>query len=193
MTRSSLFQACLAICFVMLSSSAEARSLSLEPQNRVHAGLSIADFGTVGVGAGLDSRLTRLVYVDAGAYVSPLAANGDDPTTDPETNPEDWFSLRHSLYVMPGFRLPHRYKGQLTWDFFARVGFGVVWAMDHSYDDFVLINPALIGGAELLLRYDKVGVRFSGKANHFRTWAHEYGDEISMTRPQWGTELVYQW
>ena len=46
---------------------------------------------------------------------------------------------------------------------------------------------------ELLVRYDKIGMRFSGKANHFRTWAHALGDEVALTRPQWGAEVVYQW
>lgn len=189
-----LLLAGLPLLLLALPQDAEARRVPLDPQNRLHVGLSIADFGTMGIGGGLDSRLTRVISVDAGGYLSPGAPSGDLPTSDPADDPHEWFSLRHSLYVTPGFRVPHRYKGQLTWDLYGRVGFGVVWADDAAAtDDVILINPAFIGGGELLLRKDSVGLRFTGKANHFRAYSTSAKDEIALTRPQWGAEVVYQW
>lgn len=182
-----------ALLLLMLPSLAEARRMPLDPLNRVHAGLSVADFGNIGVGGGFDSRLTRLVYVDLGAYMSATAPTGDTPTGDPRTTPEEWFSLRHGLYVTPGLRIPHRYKGDFTWDLTGRLGFGVVWVEDAAYEDTLYINPALIGGADLLLRKDKIGLRLSGKAQSFKAYANAIRDDVQLVRPQFGAEAVYQW
>lgn len=194
MTHNRMIAAGLFLLALVLPQTASARSMPLEPQNRVHLGLSVADFGTIGIGGGLDSRLTRLISVDAGGYISPLADKGDLPTSDPKESPEDWFSLRHSLYVTPGLRLPHRYKGKLTWDLYGRVGFGVVWANDAAASDgVILINPAFIAGGDFMVRREAVGLRFSGKINHFRAFSTSYKDEVSLNRPQFGAEVVYQW
>ena len=182
-----------ALLLLMLPSLADARRMPLDPLNRVHLGLSLADRGNMGIGAGFDSRLTRLVYVDLGAYMSPMSPSGDTPTSDPREVPEDWFSMRHGLYVTPGLRVPHRYKGDITWDVTGRLGFGVVWVEDAAYDNTLYINPAIVGGADLLLRKDKIGLRLSGKAQSFKAYAHTIRDDVHLVRPQFGAEAVYQW
>lgn len=169
----------------------------MDPLNRIHAGVSAAD-GTANFGAmaGLDSRLTRLIHVDAGVFVS-----ADEPVrvqVDPqEDDPKTFYSLRHGVYVAPGLRVPHRYGDGFNWDFIGRGGFGVVWAADSSQEAptggvLTVSEASLLGGADLLLRYDKIGVRFSGKAFIFNTYAPEARAQALVVRPQAGVELMYQ-
>ena len=54
---------------ILLISSALGQSLVLDPQNRLTVGLSWSD-EYLGVAAGLDSRISQLVYVNIGAFYS---------------------------------------------------------------------------------------------------------------------------
>jgi hypothetical protein len=183
----------------LLSSTATAGRAPLESLNRVHAGLSITDNGS-GVGgiAGLDSRLTRLIFVDIGGFVTPGNPSWD-PSIDPDTSePADWYTLRNGLYAAPGLRIPHRYQDGFNWDVVGRLGFAAVWVSDASQriipQEAALLysEAALLGGADVLLRYDDVGLRLSGKAFAWNKYSPVARIESVTVRPQFTIEGVYQ-
>ena len=189
----------LALALVALFSvDAHARRVSLDPQNRVHAGVSYADTA-VGLTGGFDSRLTRLVFVDVGGFLSPIALE-EDLLADGLT-PEEYVFLRHGLYVAPGLRVPHRQPQAFTWDVLGRAGFGAVWSNDVHPDNSLPrdelyqmeIDPALLAGLELLLRKDALGARLGAKGVYFNTYSQEAKDELSILRPVFTAEFVYQW
>lgn len=181
----------------LVPSAALAGRVPMDPLNRIHVGASAADGASnLGVMAGLDSRLTRLIHVDAGLFLS-----ADEPQVvevDPlKDDPKSFYSLRHGVYVAPGLRVPHRYGDGFNWDLIGRGGFGVIWAADASQvapagGVLTMSEASLLGGADLLLRYNKVGVRFSGKAFVFNTYAPAARQQVTVARPQAGVELMYQ-
>ncbi len=186
------------VLLALFSVDAHARRVSLDPQNRVHAGVSYADT-SLGLTAGFDSRLTRLVFVDVGGFLSPIALE-EDLLADGLT-PEEYVFLRHGLYVAPGLRVPHRQPKAFTWDVLGRLGFGAVWSNDvHPHnvlprDELYVmgIDPALLGGLELLLRKEALGARLGGKAVYFNTYSQESDGELAILRPVFTVEFVYQW
>ena len=173
--------------------------MPLESLNRVHAGLAITDNGS-GIGGvlGMDSRLTRLVFVDLGGFYTP----GDqqfDPGADPETQePSEWYTLRNGLYAAPGIRIPHRYQEGFNWDVIGRAGFAALWIADESQriipqqDALLYSEAALLLGADVVFRFDKVGVRMSGKAYGWHTYSPVKQAESNTVRPQFTLEGVYQ-
>lgn len=164
---------------------------ALEPQTRAHAGLSIADNGlALGLAAGFDSRLTRFIYVDVGGFTSATDAGEATFTRD---DPKDAIALRHGILVAPGFRVPHRVKGDLSWDIIGRGGFAAVWSEDRSDETSYLASPALLVGADALLRYKKVGLRASVKAFGYQPYVDIIGDDVSLVRPAASLEALYQW
>lgn len=182
-----------AASLLFASSTASAARYGLDPQNRLHVGFSLADNTLApGAAAGLDSRLTRLLYVDVGGFFS---AKDDTGREAPRTMPEvsDWFELRHGLYVAPGLRVPHRYGDGLNWDLTGRLGFGAVWSADGSADYVLKADPALLGGADLLLRYESVGVRLTGKGFLYEGFATGPRRATAVFRPQFSIEGVFQW
>lgn len=197
MVRTRVPQAAALVAGLLMAPVAWAGRPPMDPLNRIHAGLSLAD-GTENVGfqAGLDSRLTRVVHVDAGLFVSAndaVQAKVDPLVDDPKT----FYSLRHGVYVAPGARIPHRYGDGFNWDLIGRGGFAVIWAADSSQTDqndqmVTISEPALLLGADLLLRYDRVGLNLSGKALGFYTYAPAARVETTAVRPQMAAELVVQ-
>ena len=142
----------------LLISGAMAEPRALEPMNRVTAGFSWAD-GSPGAAFGLDSRLTQIVYVNIGAFTS-FGEQEYAPTDEEST----WLSMRSGLWAAPGFRWPHRYKKDgVNWDLLFRGGFGCVISEDAFGEDWWLVDPATLAGADFLLRLDDYGVRASGK------------------------------
>ncbi|MFM2244889.1 MAG: hypothetical protein RL071_963 [Pseudomonadota bacterium] len=197
MVRTRAPQAAALIAGVLAAPAAWAGRPPMDPLNRLHAGLSVAD-GTENVGfqVGFDSRLTRVVHVDAGMFLSVDEAVQDkvDPLVD---DPKDFYSLRHGVFVAPGARIPHRYGDGFNWDLIGRGGFAVIWAADSSQQDqndqmVTVSEPALLLGADLLLRYDRVGLNLSGKAFGFHTYAPAARVETGAVRPQVAAELVFQ-
>jgi hypothetical protein len=183
----------LPLCALLWSTTASARRVPLDSQIRAHAGLNLADTTlSPGVSAGLDTRLTRLFYVDVGGFYTP----GEDPPREALVlaDPSENFSLEHGVFATPGLRIPHRYGEDFNWDLIGRVGFGVVWshdaaaerAPDHS-------DPAFTGGADLLLRYHKVGLRLSGKVFTWSSFSAPALEEITLLRPVFSVEMLYQW
>ncbi len=178
------------LCLLTLH-DADARRMPLDPQNRLHLGLNMVEGFNLGVTGGLDTRLTRVIYVDVGGFVSTMPPV--EGTLDPINNPEDWINLRHSLYLTPGLRLPHRSSAGFTWDLTARVGAGSVWSTDHSVVETVQSDVGLISGGDFIIRYEQFGMRMSGKALYFRPFSLVVRDELSLIRPQFALEALYQW
>lgn len=188
------------IALFLVPLAAEARNLGLDSQNRVHVGLSVADGPAFGISGGVDSRMTRILSMDLGGFVSPMALP-EDLEVETGAAGADTILLRHGIYVTPGLRLPHRASSGLNWDLAARIGLGGAWTADvHPNNNFAgnsryltTMNPALVGGLDFLLRKDAVGLRLSGKGFGFVTFSQSEKDDVAMIRPQWAAEVVYQW
>jgi hypothetical protein len=171
----------------------------LDPLNRVHLGVSFSDENTFGINGGLDSRLTRLVFIDMGGFASPVPFP-DDVNASPDDEANDTVFLRHGIYVAPGLRVPHREKEGLQWDVIARGGFGGVWSTDVNPDSATLdgqyeveANPAVLAGLDLQLRKDHFGLRLGGKEYFFKVFSGPSREDVVLLKPQFVGELVYQW
>ncbi|MEC8424292.1 MAG: hypothetical protein VX000_10980 [Myxococcota bacterium] len=173
------------------SGDAEARRVPLETQIRAHGGLSLTNASfTPGFTLGLDTRLTRLLYMDVGGFGSLVDAVGDAESDEAA----DSYALRHAIYVTPGLRVPHRYGDGLNWDLIGRAGFGAVWAHDAKAERAPLVtDPAFTGGADLVLRWKKVGMRLGGKAFFWQSYAATDREDITVLRPMTSAEFLYQW
>ncbi len=173
----------------LMMGTALAGRMPLDPQTRIHAGFSLAEIEDPGVSLGLDSRLTRLIYVDLGAFIS-VGVPGNDGTTG---GADEQLQLRHALYVAPGVRLPHRHKEGLNWDLIGRGGFATTWTSD-AYDDHTLqAAPALLAGLDGLIRKDHIGLRASGRMLFYRGYSKGEQLDLVMIRPQVALEALYQW
>ena len=186
-----------------LPTVAFAGRVALDPQTRVHGGIDLAGGPSatapaLGVAAGFDARMTRLVSVDVGGFVSP----GPEPALDTSlSDPTTSIYLRHGIYIAPGLRIPHKATEKVSWDIVFRGGFGGVWWADvASTEDLsggdsplIGINPALLAGVDLMLRQDAWGFRLSGKAFGFRPFSEITLNTVTMARPEASAELVYQW
>jgi hypothetical protein len=149
--------------------TAQAAGNVMEPRVRAHAGAFMTQ-GPAGVGVtgGLESRLSRMIYVDLGAMYNPVditTANDLDGATTAEP-----FLLRHVLYLTPGLRVPHRQPEGFRWDLNIRLGTGVVWSAyvgDSLNPEQILdeleADVTLIGGADLGILVGQFGVRLSGR------------------------------
>jgi hypothetical protein len=183
----------------LLTSTATAGKMPLESLNRFHAGLSITDSGS-GVGGimGLDSRMTRLIFVDIGGFYTPGDQQFDTTIERDTAEPTDWYTLRNGLYAAPGIRIPHRYQDGFNWDVVGRVGFAAVWIADESQhiipdaNALVYSEAAMLSGVDVLLRYDTFGVRMSGKAFAWKKYSPIARIETVSVRPQFTIEGVVQ-
>jgi hypothetical protein len=177
----------LALCG-LVSTEAQAGRPALDPLSRLHVGASYTD--SLGVGLGFDSRMTNLIWMDVGAFMT---------TSDPESGlssansaGDDTWMLRHSIYLAPGFRLPHKQPESIQWDIFARGGFSGVWAADAASDFAQVSNLGLFTGGEVLVKSGSVGIRLSGKLFYFKPYSKTQRIEATVYRPQYGAEAVYQ-
>jgi hypothetical protein len=172
---------------------------ALDPLNRGHLGISFSDEYTFGINGGLDSRLTRIVFIDMGAFASPVPFP-DDVDVSPDAHPSDTVFLRHGIYVAPGIRIPHREKDGLQWDVTARGGFGGVWSTDVNPESATInghyeieADPAVLAGLDLQLRKDHFGLRVAGKEYMFKVFSGPMREDVVLLKPQFAGELVYQW
>lgn len=177
-------------------------SALLDPQNRLHVGVSVVDAPSpVGLGVGFDSRLSRVFSMDIGGFVSPVpilpgVAAGGSADAYP-----GYFELRHGLYITPGLRIPHAQPRTWAFDVVGRLGGGAVWVANtdparagfQSTNYLVTATPAGIAGAEALVRVGNVGVRVSGKAVGFGASTDTPQQGWFLVRSQWGVEGFYQW
>jgi hypothetical protein len=186
----------------LLVSTAFAGRPALEPQIKLHGGLSmVAAPAPAGFILGMDSRLTRFVWVDLGAFasVAPLPAAADlDLTGD---DPSDFFRLRHSIYVLPGFRIPHPQPKAFTWDLVLRGGPSVVWSADLTPNDprttpntesFLEIDVSGLAGVDLLVQRERIGLKGGAKFFALTPFYEDTWTDVLITGPQWSVELVYQ-
>lgn len=172
----------------LVGSSAEARRPALDPLNRLHAGLSITD--APGVGMGFDSRMTNLIWIDVGAFMTTAEPSSDLEVPD-KTGGDTWL-LRNGIYLAPGLRLPHQQPESVQWDLVARGGFAGVWAADAASDFDPDSNLSLFSGGDLMIKSGSVGVRLSAKVFYFKPYSKYRQVEASIVRPQYGAEAVYQ-
>ena len=188
-----------ALAATLASAPAIAGRMPLDAQNRIHGGLSVTDSMTgIGGTLGMDSRLTRLIYVDLGVFYSGgIVDYNPDIDVDAE-NPTDWYTLKHGIYAAPGLRIPHRYQDGFNWDVVGRAGFAALWIADESQAiipstvALVYSEPSLLTGLDVLVRYEKVGVRMSAKAFGWRTFSPISNSESGFLRSQYAVEGVYQ-
>jgi hypothetical protein len=173
---------------------------ALDPLNRGHVGVSFSDGNTIGLNGGLDSRLTRIVFIDVGAFGSPITFPEMDVRTGQD--PGEYVFLRHGIYVAPGLRLPHRDTDGLDWDLIGRGGFGGVWSTDVNPTNYlatgsgryeVEADPAALAGLDVQLRKERVGLRAGAKAYLFKIFSQELVEDVVLVKPQWSGEVVYQW
>lgn len=194
---------------LMGSSPALAARQPLDPQIKVHAGASILE-GPNGVGLvlGADSRLTRLVYIDIGGLVSPVSLPPLYSLED-GLEPDEYFRLRHALYVTPGLRIPHHQPLKFHWEVIGRLGPAMIWsadlspASDHNssgYSDRLEFDAGGVTGVDLMLlqanssrpNMGRVGVRASGRLFFFNPFYEDTFNDIIMLSPQFGVEAVYE-
>lgn len=178
---------------LLVSAPASAQRFKLEPQNRIHAGLSVVNSSfDLGASAGFDTRLSQALYVDIGGFMTP----GDDsvrPELSDVANASEYFELRHGVYVAPGLRVPHRYGDGLNWDVMGRLGFGGVWSVDGSNAWDTNADPALLAGLDVFLMYKVVGLRLSSKGYLYEGYAAGVSDDTVVFRPQTSVEAVFEW
>lgn len=177
-----------AVLTAFLVPTAQAGRPAMDPLNRLHAGLSYTD--AAGVGVGFDSRMTNLIWMDVGAFMTTSEAASD--VLIPNATGSNTWMLRHGLYLAPGFRLPHKQPEKIQWDIFARGGFSGVWAADSASDYSHVSNLGLFAGGEVLVKSGSIGMRFSGKAFYFKPYSKYRQMESTAVRPQFGSEVVYQ-
>ena len=185
------------LALVTFAAPAYAGRVPPEPQIRLHAGLSVSDGLGIGGAVGLDSRMTRLVYIDMGGFFTPVPL-AEDLGLPADPVPGDLVRLRHALYVTPGIRIPHKVSDGLIWDVIFRGGLAVAWATNLDPDDTVdghyasEVQPSAVGGVDFLLRKGQYGVRASGKALSIRTLEYDNAQVNYFVRPQGAVEFFYQ-
>jgi hypothetical protein len=181
---------------LLTSAPAAAQNMALEPQNRLHVGLNmVGGPSPFGVTGGFDSRLTRYIALDIGAFVSPVPVASDYELDSVDTNAE-YYELRHGVFATPGLRIPHPQPKHWAWEVFARAGGGVVWAANLSPNapvDATRPAPGGLLGGDALVRFGKVGVRASGKAWLFDVLQTSPSEDFLLVRPQWSVEALVQW
>ena len=177
----------IAMSLLVMGADVHARAMPLEPQNRLHFGGNWTP-GSNSLDIGFDSRMTQLISIDVGSFMSPTApvATSEDPEGS-----EAWV-LRHGLYVDPGFRIPHRHEGDLHWDVFVRAGFGPVWVADAESDFSIETNPSLNTGLDFMLSSGSWGMRMTGRAYYFKPYSKYQKIEVSVLRPQVGLQVYHQ-
>ena len=159
------------VSLILSSSMALAAGQALEPQNRLHAGVSVVTGPSpLGVTGGFDSRLTRVLALDVSAFLTPVEiAEG---LGQEQADKRDYLFIRHGITVTPGIRIPHVQPKAFAYDVFVRAGGGVVWVANLSPDIQVLDStPYAVdahvggtGGLEGMIRFGQFGVRAGGRA-----------------------------
>jgi len=172
---------------------AEAVRVAMEPQNRVYAGVVQSD-GGIGSTVSIESRLTQLVSINMGGFVSSPLHYGSVETRDEQ----QWIKLNHGLWAAPGVRIPHRYgKGKLNWDVVGRAGFACVFTTDAFRDDLYLINASGLVGLDGYLTYkvsetQTMGLRFGNKMFAYQPYLTRTLKGLPVQRLQHSIEFFWQ-
>ena len=158
------------VLVAFLPRSGLAQALHLPPLVRIHGGASLVEApAPLGAQVGMDTRLTRLVLVDLGAFYSPGDPTAWTPPTDPSA--ADWFRTRHGISVAPGVRIPHQQPKAFTYEIIVRVGMNVLFLADLNPETHVSGSAdyaqtalaAASGGADLLLQRGAPGLRLASE------------------------------
>ena len=170
-------------------STASAQSFYVKPQIRAGIGGAWVD-ESLGVSVSMDTKMTQIIYISIGGFrslqKSEIIADADDI--------QSWTKLRHGIWAAPGIRFPHRYKKEaLNWDFLLRAGFACVFSDLAEDDDWTLMEPAALGGGELILFKDQLAMKFSGKMFAYNPYIREFREKAMIYRPQLSIELSYRW
>ena len=177
----------------MVPTNSEATRLALEPQNRIYAG-GVQSDGGLGGTVSIESRLTHLLTINIGGFVSTPTQYGDVESRDEQ----DWVMLNHGLWAAPGWRIPHRYgNGKINWDLVARAGFGCVFTTDAFRQDLYLIDPSGLVGVDGYLQYkvsddNTVGLRLSSKVFAYQPNLTRTRVRLPVQRLQHGIEFFWQ-
>jgi len=190
----------LSTLLVLVASSGVAQAAALEPQVRLHFGGNyVSGPSPFGLSLGMDARLTRLVSMDVGAFVSPVAI-GEEEFIDQADN-ADYFHLRHGFYFAPGIRIPHPQPRTWAWEFFIRAGTGVVWFADTDPDAYglggddyaVTASIGGFGGADAFVRFGPhFGLRFVGRAWVYQGQHPQADEPALLVQPQLAVEAMWQ-
>lgn len=176
-----------------------AQAASLEPQVRVHLGVNyVGGPSPFGVSGGMDARLTRLVGIDLGGFVTP-AEIPDEEFVKREAD-EDYFHLRHAVYFAPGLRIPHPQPRAWAWEVFIRAGVGALWYADTKPGAYSLGDEAYavstgiggLGGADAFVRFGRWGVRVAGRAWLFEAQHPQASAPALLVQPQVSVEGLIQ-
>lgn len=186
------------VTLIALNDSAQAAPL--EPQVRLHLGANyVGGPSPFGMTLGMDARLTRLVGVDFGGFVTPMAI--DEGLFVEQEDNADYFHLRHGVYFAPGLRIPHPQPRSWAWEFFLRVGTGVVWFADTDPDAYplggddyaVTASIGALGGADAFVRFGPhFGVRIAGRAWLYQGQHPQAADTALLVQPQASVEAMWQ-
>jgi hypothetical protein len=164
---------------------AEAARPALDPVVRVHGGASyVPGPGAFGMTLGVDSRLTRTIFLDVGGFASPIALDALDSR---EGKAADNLQMRHALYTMPGLRIPHPQPSSFRWDVFVRAGFGILATKDRTpgyEEDFLQVDIAGLAGVDAQIMRGRVGLRGSAKGLISQPWHSASSDDVLY----WGTQ-----
>ena len=182
----------LLLCAVFCSmADAQARvGAPVAAQNRAHVGAAWTP-GSTHATVGFESRMTVSISMDVGGFLAPHDARS--PLIDGGLfTTEDPWVLRHGLFVTPGVRIPHRNRAELKWDVIVKGGFGPVWVADAQTRYDLRINPALVSGADLMLRYHQWGIRLENRFWYMKPFSRYQQVEIATVRPQIGGAVQYE-
>ena len=181
-----------------LVAPADAARPALDPEVKLHGGYSMVK-GPRGSGftLGFDSRMTRSIYVDLGAFFSPARLT-DEHALEKDLSPSEYFRLRHGIYVLPGFRIPHKQPKSLSWDVLLRAGPSVAWSADltpnftPNHERLLEVDSAFIGGVDFLVKKESIGVRASARAMLLAPFYEDNFTEVLFWGTQFGLEALYQ-
>ena len=173
----------------LICSLSQAQMAVLEPQNRLTAGFTYTE-GNIGATISFDSRLSQLIFVNIGGFRG--LNNGEVESI--AGDPKSYIKIQHGLWAAPGLRFPHRYKKDaINWDVIVRGGFGCLFADAAGGEDWLLMEPAGLAGADLLFRKDQYGVRITTKTFVSNPYIADLNEKSLLIHQQQAIELFRQW
>ena len=184
------------VCFLWVM-PAQAAGNSMNPRIRAHVGAVITEGpNPIGITGGMESRMSRLLYVDLGAMVNPASIRLEE-LGDQEFSQD--FLVRDYIYIMPGLRIPHKQPVNFQWDINLRAGPAVLWTAyvgdvlnpETLYDELEM-DVSMLTGADLGLMFGSMGVRFSGRVVLAMPFDQARGTGQFIWVPQGGIEAFYQ-
>ena len=134
--------------------------------------------------------MSQIIFINIGGFrgITESELNLD------ENDLTSYVRLQHGLWAAPGFRFPHRYKKDaVNWDLIVRGGFGCLFSDFAGGDNWMLMEPAGLAGADFILRKNKSGVRVTAKAFVSNPYLADVDEKLFMVHQQQSLEVFYQW